>query len=206
MIENIKWLGHGSFIIEGPPIIYIDPWRVVKQVFHPDVILVTHDHYDHFSSADVSKLTGPDTRIITNDAVASQLDQSEILRPWQSLTVDRASIKAVPAYSTDGLQHPKEAGGLGFIVSVNLFDIYYAGGTQIIPEMDLIRPDIAILPIEGNGALSIEDAVQVVRAMQPRWVLPCNWGSSEGATHLDAKQFRDLASDYAEVVIPELTR
>ncbi len=207
MIENIKWLGHGSFVIEGPPIIYIDPWRVVKQVFHPDVILISHEHYDHFSVADISKIRGPETRIISNETIAAQLDGVTVLRPWQSITVERASIKAVPAYSLNSLQHPKEAGGLGFVISLNLYDIYYAGDTQIIPEMERIQPDIAILPIDGNGTLTVEQAAQVVRKMRPRWVIPSNWGTTtEGASSIDAKTLQELVRDYAKVIIPEQTR
>ena len=156
MIENIRWLGHGSFVIEGPPLIYIDPWRVVKKVFHPDVILISHDHYEHFSIADITKLRGPDTRIIGNQTIVNQVDGGQLLRPWQSITVDRANIKAVPAYSPGSMTHPQEAGGLGYVISLNLYDIYYAGGTGIIPEMDKIQPDIAILPIDGDGTLSVD--------------------------------------------------
>ncbi|MFW5692027.1 MAG: MBL fold metallo-hydrolase [Chloroflexota bacterium] len=207
MIENIKWLGHGSFMIEGPPLIYIDPWRVIKKVFHPDVILVSHDHYDHFSIADINKVRGPDTRIITNETVADQLDGCTILRPWHSLTVDRASIKAVPAYSVDSMRHPQEAGGLGFVISLNLYDIYYAGDTEAIPEMDAIHPDIAILPIDGDGTMNVSQAVEVIQRMRPRWVIPSNWGStSERAGLMDVRELQEMARDYTEVLLPEQTR
>jgi L-ascorbate metabolism protein UlaG (beta-lactamase superfamily) len=205
MIENIKWLGHGSFLIQGSPIIYINPWKISRRVFHADLILITHDHYEHFSQADVEKLRGPDTLVVSNSRVAEELDGTTVLRPWHSLTVDRASIKAVPAYSPDSLAHPIENGGLGFVISLNFYDIYYAGDTQIIPEMDQIHPDIAILPIDGNGTLTIEEAAKVTRKMRPRWVIPSNWNDRpDGATSIDALQFRDLVGDTSQVIIPVL--
>src|SRR3990172_1614703 len=140
MIDRIRWHGHGSFSIQGPPLIYINPWRVPGGAFHADVILIGHDHYDHFSPADIDKLRGPDTRIVTNERVAAQLPGCTVLRPWQSISVDRASIKAIPAYSPHDLRHPREEGGLGFVISLNYFDVYYAGDTGIIPEMELIHP------------------------------------------------------------------
>jgi L-ascorbate metabolism protein UlaG (beta-lactamase superfamily) len=207
MIENIKWLGYSSFVIEGPPLIYIDPWRVVRKAFHPDVILVSHDHYDHCSPADINKLRGPDTRIIGSESVAQQIDGCQIIRPWQSITVDRAGIKAVPAYSPDDMRHPVEAGGIGFVISLNLYDIYYAGDTQIIPEMAHIQPDIAILPIDGNGTLNVSDAVEVVRMIEPHWVIPANWGTgADGASVVDAKDFREAVGDMAEVILLEPIR
>lgn len=204
MIERIQWLGHGSFVIQGPPIIYINPWRIARNVFHADVILVSHHHYDHCSLADIDKLRGPKTILIGNEHVAKEIEGCTVLRPWQSLTIDRASIKAVPAYSTKNHRHPQEEGGLGFIISLNYYDIYYAGDTEIIPEMNRIRPDIAILPIDGNGTLTVAEAVDVVKLLRPRWVFPSNWGNTaEGATRLDAQAFEREASKYTQVVMPQ---
>lgn len=203
MIDRIQWLGHGSFFIQGPPLIYINPWRVARHTFHADVILVSHNHYDHCSLADIDKLRGPETVVIGNDLVAREIPGCKVLRPWQSIAIDRASIKAIPAYSPKSWQHPPEDGGLGFIISLNYFDIYYAGDTQIIPEMDGIRPDIAILPIDGNGTLTMSEAVEVVKKMRPRWVLPSNWGPlTEGASEHDAAQFKREVGERAEVIIP----
>lgn len=207
MIERIQWLGHGGFLIQGPPIIYINPWRVVRTAFHADVILVSHDHYEHFSQADIEKLRGPDTIIISNDKVASEISGCVILRPWQSITIDKISIKAVPAYSPTDLRHPLEAGGLGFVISIEYYDIYYAGDTQHIPEMQLIHPDIAILPIDGLGTLTVNDAQEVVKEMRPRWVIPSNWDLiGTGAGKAQAIALKEAVGDTAEVVIPTLTK
>jgi len=202
MIERIQWLGHGSFSIQGPPLIFINPWRVVRKAFHADVILVSHDHYDHCSQADIEKLCGPGTRVFGNERVAKQIDGCDVLRPFQSVTIDRASIKAIPAYSPNDLRHPKEDGGLGFIISLDYYDIYYAGDTQDIPEMSVIKPDIAILPINGAGTLTVEAAVKVTMRLRPRWVIPCNWGpTGEAASRADAQAFKNAVGSVAEVMI-----
>lgn len=203
MLENIKWLGYGSFMIEGSPLIYIDPWKVTNSVFHPDVILISHDHYQHFSIADIAKLRGENTMILGNQSIVDQVPDATLLRTWQTINVDKASIKAVPAYAPDSLLHPPEAGGLGFVISVNLYDIYYAGDAGIMPEMAMIQPDIAILPIDGDGTLNVEQAAQVIRQMRPRWVIPSNIGMTEGASVLEARELRELVRDYTEVVILE---
>lgn len=203
MIDNIHWQGHGSFTIQGPPLIYINPWRVVRSVFHADIILIGHDHYEHCSLADIDKLRGETTQIITNELVARQIEGCTVLRPWQSISFDRASIKAVPAYHPTDVRHPPDTGGLGFIISLNYYDIYYAGDTGAIDEMNKIRPDIAILPIDNNGTMSPEEAADVVRKMRPRWAIPSNWGTiAGGASSADAQTFKKAVGDYAEVIIP----
>ena len=201
MIDQIQWLGHGGFFIQGPPLIYINPSLVTRNTFLADVILVGHHHDEHFSVASINKLRGPQTRILTNEYLTREIEGSQIIRPWQSIVVDRAGIKAIPAYSPNSLLHPQSDGGLGFVISVNYYDIYYAGDTQIIPEMSTIHPDIAILPIDGRGTLTVDDAVEVVKMMRPRWVIPCNWGI---ATQADARLFKKAVSGRAEVILPQI--
>jgi L-ascorbate metabolism protein UlaG (beta-lactamase superfamily) len=204
MIERIEWLGHASFRIQGMPLIYIDPWRVARNAFHADIILVTHDHYDHCSPADVEKLRGPGTIVVTNSMAAKLIDGATVLRPWQVLNVDRACIKAIPAYNS---HHPKDFEGLGFVISLDHYDIYYAGDTDLIPEMSTIHPDIAILPIGGRQTMGVENAAEAVRQLHPRWVIPSHWGSpAEGGTAVDVRLFTERVKDLAELVLPERLR
>jgi L-ascorbate metabolism protein UlaG (beta-lactamase superfamily) len=207
MIDNIRWLGHGSFMIQGPPFIFIDPWRVVRSAFHADIILISHEHYDHCSTADIEKLRGPNTQIIGNEAVSKKIENTTIIRPWQSMSFDRISIKAIPAYAPDGINHKKSEGGLGFVISLNYFDIYYAGDTKLIPEMERISPDIVILPIDNHDTCSIDEAVKVVELLSPRWVIPSNWGGiGEGASAIDANEFKARIGGRAQVIIPTLKK
>ncbi len=202
MIDQIQWLGHGSFVIQGTPLIYINPWRITRTDRPADVILVSHDHYDHCSLADIDKLRDKHTRIIGNERVAKEISGCEVLLPWQSISLDRACVKAVPAYSPDDPRHSLKEGGLGFVISLNYYDIYYAGDTAVIPEMASIHPDIAILPIDGKGTMTPEQAARVTVQLHPRWVIPCNWGvNSSGTNRVDAQMFQREVGKAAEVLL-----
>lgn len=202
MINQIQWLGHGSFVIQGTPLIYINPWRIGRASHKADIILVSHEHYEHCSAADIDRLRGEHTVVITSEQAAREIGRCAVLRPWQSMTVGNACIKAVPAYSPESSLHAPEAGGLGFIISVNMYDIYYAGDTGLIDEMVSIRPDIAILPIDGNGTMTASEAAQAARLMRPRWVIPSNWGSpSSRASRLDAHILQRELGGLAEVTL-----
>jgi L-ascorbate metabolism protein UlaG (beta-lactamase superfamily) len=203
MIDQIQWLGYGSFMIQGPPLIYINPWRVSRVTFLADVVLVSHTHFEHFSPPDIERVSSEDTVVLGPEAVAAQMPMAEILLPFHSRVVDRARITALPAYSPSSTMHPREAGGLGFLISLNFYDIYYAGDTEVIPEMRTIAPDIAILPIDGMGTMNPESAAELVREMRPRYAIPCNWGAG-GVSAADAERFRRLVGDRAEVRIPEV--
>jgi L-ascorbate metabolism protein UlaG (beta-lactamase superfamily) len=202
LIDRIRWQGHGSFAIEGSPFIQIAPWRVVKRNSSPDVILIGHDHYDHCSPADVAKIRGEQTTIIGNASVARVIQGTVVLREWQSMSLDRASITAIPAYTAGDPRHPSDAGGLGFVISLDYFDMYYVGDSGIVPEIAHLRPDIILLPIDGYGRLSVDEALRLVDMLKPRWAIPYNWGGvGEEATQLDAHSFRSRVRGTTEVVL-----
>jgi L-ascorbate metabolism protein UlaG (beta-lactamase superfamily) len=206
MIDRIQWLGHGSFRIQGSPSIYINPWRLTRTDVLADIILVTNDLYDHCSPADIEKLSTPDTVVIANDSAAALIgDHALILRPWQSANVGKARITAVPAYTfTD--HHPISKGELGFIVSLDYYDIYYAGSTDMVPEMNYIQADIAILPVGvGQGTLNLDGTVKLVEKMKPLWVVPSHWGGS-GGTLLDVQALNRALEGQTNVVMPEKVR
>ena len=206
MIDRIQWLGHGSFRIQGPPLIYINPSRLARNAFHADVLLLSNDQYDHCSPADIEKLRGPETVILANASAAAMLgDDVVVLRPWQSMCVSNARITAVPAYTFTN-HHPVSEGGLGFIISLEYYDIYYAGSTDLVPEMDHIQADIAIVPVgAGQGTMSLDGTTRFIEHMKPSWVIPSHWGSISG-TQLDAQALSRALSSQTNVVVLEKTR
>ena len=64
MYDKLHWLGHDSFRIDGDVVIYIDPWKVADDAPAADLILITHEHHDHFSKEDIQKIRRRDTEIV----------------------------------------------------------------------------------------------------------------------------------------------
>ncbi|MFQ6112853.1 MAG: MBL fold metallo-hydrolase, partial [bacterium] len=146
MQNEITWLGHDSFKIKGERTIYIDPWKL-KDGEQADIILITHDHYDHFSQEDIGKIRTDDTVVVANKTVAKSLAEPvRTVAPGDKLSVEGVGIEAVAAYNINKQFHPKSAGGLGFIIEMSEERIYQAGDTDLIPEMESIECDIALLP------------------------------------------------------------
>lgn len=201
MIDLIHWLGYSSFVIEGSPLIYINPWRVAKPSQPADIILISDHQFNHCSAADIAKVRGAHTRIIASEMAAREIEGAEVLRPWQSLKIgDRTSVKAVPAYPSSDTRFPMVESGLGFVISLPYYDVYYAGNSQPIPEMASIHPDLAILPIDGRGTMNVNEAAQVARQMRPKTVWPCNWGVG-GTTRIEALMFAEQVGSDVEVIL-----
>jgi len=61
MVKEIHWLGHDTFKITGEKVIFTDPFKIKKRD-KADIILITHEHYDHCSPEDVKKILGSGKR------------------------------------------------------------------------------------------------------------------------------------------------
>ena len=77
LLEGIRWLGHASFLIEDEKAIYIDPFDIpedlAKRLPDADIILITHDHSDHFSPPDIMKILKPTTVVVSIKMVVDNL-------------------------------------------------------------------------------------------------------------------------------------
>jgi len=201
MVKNITWLGHDGFLIKGDgKAIVIDPFQV-KQCEPADIILISHEHYDHCSPEDVNKIRKDSTVIVTEAQSASKLaGDVRVVQPGDKLTVSGIPIEAVPSYNTNKSFHPKEKGWLGFIVTVEGVRIYHAGDTDRIPEMASFQADIALLPVSGTYVMTAEEAVEAARLMKPKVVIPMHYGAIVGSAD-DAKRFSEALRGTCQVVV-----
>jgi L-ascorbate metabolism protein UlaG (beta-lactamase superfamily) len=136
--------------------------------------------------------------ILANERVASQIERVQGLegevRVMQAGDRETpgagssgaAEIEAVPAYNLTTSYHPREAGGLGFVVTWRGQRLYFAGDTDHIPEMADIDCDVALLPIGGTYTMDVEEAAQAAEEIGPKVAVPMH---TRGA---DPEQFRSL--------------
>lgn len=202
MADNIFWLGHDSFRLTGEKVVYIDPWKLAASAAKADVILVTHDHYDHFSPDDIAKLSQADTVVVAPAAVAAKLGGKTIVaKPGDRLSAAGVAIEVVPAYNPNKKFHPKSAGYVGYIVTLNGKRIYHAGDTDLIPEMTQIKTDIALLPVSGTYVMTAVEAAEAANTIKPALAIPMHYGDpAVVGTHRDAEEFKRLAKVPVEIL------
>ncbi len=202
ILKTIHWLGHASVKISGEKIIYIDPYEIEENE-KADMILITHDHYDHLSKNDIQKIRGKKTIFVVPLAVMEKLEGDvRAINPGDHLVVDSIEIESVPAYNIGKHFHPKEKKYCGYVFKTNDTTYYHAGDTDTIPEMDRIRANVLFLPVGGTFTMTAEEAAQVVRNIQPQIAIPIHWGSVVG-TKKDAETFKNLCPDQAHILEPE---
>ena len=204
---ELKWLGHSGFLIKNSNVIYIDPYNIKDGLEKADFILITHNHYDHCSVADMLKIIKGGTKIILTPDSQSKITKfetpikMEIIEPGQELSFGEMKISAIPAYNIDKSFHPKDEQGVGYIIKFNGTIVYHAGDTDFIPEMQKLtgyqqpgKEFVALLPIGGRFTMTVEEAVEAAKMIKPSLAIPMHYGSIIG-TEEDAKEFVKLCRE-----------
>jgi L-ascorbate metabolism protein UlaG (beta-lactamase superfamily) len=210
MLENIHWLGHDSIRLDGSVTVYIDPWKLPPGQPPADVVLVTHDHFDHFSLPDIAAVAGPATTIVGPAAVTVQITDhpTVTLSHGERTIVGGVHIEAVPAYNVDkfrepgALYHPREAGGNGYVIILDGTRYYHAGDTDVVPEMGQVRCDIALLPVGGTYTMTADEAAEACDMIDAATAVPMHFGDIVGDLS-DAERFRELCRLPVSILTPE---
>ena len=149
-----------------------------------DIILVTHEHFDHFDTATLRLLSTEKTRLIMNPSCVEKYGSGIAL----SANGDKLQlaediiVEAVPAYNTtEGHQqfHPQGRDN-GYILTLDGLRIYIAGDTEDIPEMgSLADIDIAFLPCNQPYTMTSEQLVRAAKMVQPKVLFPYHYSETD---------------------------
>ena len=147
-----------------------------------DIILVTHEHHDHFDRDAIAQLSKASTKIFLNPAVHKMLGSGKALKNGDKVKVaNDITIEAVPAYNTTpGREqfHPKGRDN-GYILTLDGMRIYIAGDTEDIPEMANIKDiDIAFLPCNQPYTMTIEQAANAAKIIKPKVLFPYHYNDT----------------------------
>jgi len=203
MSTTIQWLGHASFkISHNSEVIYIDPWKIKNAARDATLVLVSHSHYDHYSSDDIAKVSGANAKLIAPADVITQEGTGEQILPGLAKGLDGIVVQGIAAYNPLKQFHPKLNQWLGFIIQVGSKRIYYAGDTDLIEEMKAIDDiSIALLPVGGTYTMNAAEAAEATRQINPETAIPYHWGDIVGSRK-DAEDFAKKASCEVKILNP----
>ena len=147
-----------------------------------NIILITHEHKDHFDREAIHQIRTPATSIYVNQAVFGHFKNGLVMRNGDKVQYsDDISIEAVPAYNTtpDHAQfHPKGRDN-GYILTLDGLRIYIAGDTEDIPEMANLKDiDIAFLPCNQPYTMTIDQCVKAAKIIKPKVLFPYHYNDT----------------------------
>ena len=184
---------HSSIKISKGKIIYIDPYRIEKEVHDADIIFITHDHYDHYSEEDIEKVMKEDTIIVAPKTakIFNKIKNKVEVIPNEKYEINGIKIETIPAYNIKKQFHPKSNEWVGYILEIEEKRYYIAGDTDITQENQQVKCDIAFVPVGGTYTMDYKEAAELINIIKPKIAIPMHYGSIVG-TKQDAENFKKL--------------
>ena len=147
-----------------------------------NIILISHEHKDHFDREAITCIRTKATSVYSNTAVYNMYRNSIPLKNGEIIQyAEDIKIEAVPAYNyTEGHEmfHPKGRDN-GYILTLDGLRIYIAGDTEDIPEIaDIKDIDIAFLPCNQPYTMTVDQLVKVVRTISPKVLFPYHYSET----------------------------
>ena len=201
---RITYIGHATLLIEmdgfrllTDPILrnrllhlYRFSDRIDSALYRDiDAVLISHLHWDHLDVASLRRLIPPFKLIVPHRSARyltrKGFPQALELSPGEEISLGPLTIQATLA-DHSGSRPPfgPRAESIGFKIKGSQ-RIYFAGDTDLFPEMSAIAGnlDIALLPIWGwgpnlgPGHMDPHRAAQALRLLQPNIAIPIHWGT-----------------------------
>lgn len=210
--DNITVNTQSSIRIEGSSVLYFDPLGIREECYDADIVLITHEHFDHFSPDDIRKVANENTMLIFPSSMKqaalsklSDFDEGQFSFVDASLHKVVMSdlqtvIEPVRAYNVGKKFHPRENDWLGYVVNMDGVRYYVAGDTDANEDNLSVKCDIALVPVGGTYTFNPAEAADFINKIAPRAAVPTHYGSIVGGA--DAGEiFKNAVADEIKVFL-----
>ncbi len=205
---QVTWLGHATWLVNtGTHTLLIDPYLTGNPVaslkaeeVQCDFILLTHGHFDHMTdAAPIAKRCG--APLIANFdlcqwfAEKQGMSEDQLIRMnlGGSLKLPFGQVKMTVAMHSSMLPDGTYGGNpCGFVLILGDKKLYLAGDTALFSDLKLIGDlglELAVLPIGDVFTMGPEDALEAVKLLRPKQVLPTHYNTWPPIAQ-DAKAWR----------------
>jgi len=162
---QIRWYGHACFEIRDHQTIVTDPHDgrsigIPTPMIHGDIILISHDHYDHNSFKTVEK------------------EHSKIITDSRKRTINDITIKGYETFH-DAHSGEKRGGNIMYKLTIDDITLLHAGDLGHMLDDKLIESlgsiDILFIPVGGTYTLDADSALKVIKKIKPKIAIPMHY-------------------------------
>jgi len=190
---DLTYFGHATFQIEtGGHTVLFDPFfadnphtKVDPATLHPDFVLVSHAHFDHY--ADVEAFAGDDGPLMVGTfevvtRISNDYDHENIhpLNEGGMIDLDFGTVEAVHARHTSSFPDGSYGGvPIGFVLDFGDQTVYYTGDTAPFVEMEWVSDnydiDVMVAPVGDVVTMGIEGAIHSAEMVDADLVVPVHY-------------------------------
>jgi L-ascorbate metabolism protein UlaG (beta-lactamase superfamily) len=194
-MADLTWLGHASWSIKtGQHTLLVDPFlsdspsapRKASEV-EATHILVSHGHFDHVGDvATIANRTG--ATVISNFEICQWFAQQQGVKHTLGMNLGGEAmlpfgrVKLTLAFHSSTMPDGSSGGSpCGFLLRLaEGKTLYFACDTALFGDMALIGKaglDLAVLPIGDIFTMGPDDALQAVKLLSPKHVIPSHFNT-----------------------------
>ena len=181
---KITFIGHATLVFAYQnKIVHVDPVGSMadySKLPKADVILVTHEHGDHFDPKAITLIRKEQTTILLTKLCADTVGSGTVMKNGDVRTVAGLKVEAVPAYNLGNKTYHPKGNGNGYVITFGKTRVYVAGDTENIPEMkDLKNIDVAFLPMNLPYTMTPEQVAEAARTIKPKILYPYHYSQTD---------------------------
>lgn len=198
-LSPLRLITHSCARLEstGGFVVYVDPYDMPTAPHDADAVLVTHDHFDHFSPEDIAKVAKASSELVVPVSLADQaadLGMRAVTTCAPGDSVELAAsvvVEATRAYNIGKDFHPKANNWLGYVVTLDGVRYFHMGDTDQNPDNEQVGCDVLLIPVGGTYTMTAEEAVPCALSIRPRVAVPMHYGTVAGSPE-DGARFAKL--------------
>ena len=181
---KIRYLSHSCFEIKNEKTVLIDPFFSKNSLApeyneKPDLILVTHEHFDH---SDTSRFDSP---VVC--PIGFKTKKSQEMKVGEKKTVEGIKIEMVAS------SHHQSKYPTGFVLEIEGKRLYHPGDTYLDGLKQLGAIDVFFVPIGGYFTMNIDEAVEALKIIKPKLSIPMHYNTFP-QIKADPEEFKNKAN------------
>ena len=166
---RIRYLSHAGFEISNGKTILVDPYFVGNNLAptydgKPDLILVTHEHFDHYDRRFVARLS---CTVVCPQEV--QHEGGVFMKAGETRSFDGVTVRMF------AVSHHQSRCANGYVIECGGKRIAHLGDTYLDGVKELGPIDILMVPIGGHFTMNIDEAVEALKILKPKLSVPMHF-------------------------------